>query len=298
MKKYFSWKINDTDYAYLYIPGKKTHINQRITDVDILNKIIAKVSKWDEIKFKEAFDSMNLEVNSQYGVSIPYTEKYFNGNQDENVIVMGASISEKEKYDNLKNELLDTIDQRFKEIKDYLDNFVKEMVKLSNKRTIDTINASKEVYNNTVEELQKVKTEVEERFGKANTNLEKAVQIIGLGNKGINADTIKQLFIQTHSNDESIKKINNNVDIVKTNYEALNEKHENLSKNFRDIETNVDRKVKDFKDVISRDTNDKIEKILVKANDYSDKVVNRARIDLDESLNAAKAEMMKTNLNK
>ena len=298
MKKYFSWKINDTDYAYLYIPGKKTHINQRITDVDILNKIIAKVSKWDEIKFKEAFDSMNLEVNSQYGVSIPYTEKYFNGNQDENVIVMGASISEKEKYDNLKNELLDTIDQRFKEIKDYLDNFVKEMVKLSNKRTIDTINASKEVYNNTVEELQKVKTEVEERFGKANTNLEKAVQIIGLGNKGINADTIKQLFIQTHSNDESIKKINNNVDIVKTNYEALNEKHENLSKNFRDIETNVDRKVKDFKDVISRDTNDKIEKILVKANDYSDKVVNRARIDLDESLNAAKAEIMKTNLNK
>lgn len=298
MKKYFSWKINDTDYAYLYIPGKKTHINQRITDVDILNKIIAKVSKWDEIKFKEAFDSMNLEVNSQYGVSIPYTEKYFNGNQDENVIVMGASISEKEKYDNLKNELLDTIDQRFKEIKDYLDNFVKEMVKLSNKRTIDTINASKEVYNNTVEELQKVKTEVEERFGKANTNLEKAVQIIGLGNKGINADTIKQLFIQTHSNDESIKKINNNVDIVKTNYETLNEKHEKLSKNFRDIETTVDRKVKDFKDVISRDTNDKIEKILVKANDYSDKVVNRARIDLDESLNAAKAEIMKTNLNK
>ena len=298
MKKYFSWKINDTDYAYLYIPGKKTHINQRITDVDILNKIIAKVSKWDEIKFKEAFDSMNLEVNSQYGISIPYTEKYFNGNQDENVIVMGASISEKEKYDNLKNELLDTIDQRFKEIKDYLDNFVKEMVKLSNKRTIDTINASKEVYNNTVEELQKVKTEVEERFGKANTNLEKAVQIIGLGNKGINADTIKQLFIQTHSNDESIKKINNNVDIVKTNYETLNEKHEKLSKNFRDIETTVDRKVKDFKDVISRDTNDKIEKILVKANDYSDKVVNRARIDLDESLNAAKAEIMKTNLNK
>lgn len=298
MKKYFSWKINDTDYAYLYIPGKKTHINQRITDTVILNKIIAKVSKWDEIKFKEAFDSMNLEVNTRYGVTIPYTEKYFNGNQEENVIVMGASISEKEKYDNLKNELLDTIDQRFKEIKDYLDNFVKEMVKLSNKRTIDTINSSKEVYNNTVEELQKVKTEVEERFNKANTNLEKAAQLIGLGNKGINADTIKQLFVQTHSNDESIQRINNNVDIVKTNYEALNEKHEKLSKNFKNIELAVDRKVKDFTDIISRDTNEKMEKMLIKANEYSDKVISRAKIDLDESLIVAKEEILKTKLNK
>lgn len=273
MKKYFSWKINDKDYAYLYIPGKKTHINQRITDVDILNKIIARVSKWDEIKFKEAFDSMNIEVKAQYGVTIPYTEKYFTGNQEENVIIMGASISETEKYDNLKNELLDTIDQRFKEIKDYLDNFIKEMVVLSNKRTIDTINASKEVYNNTVEELQKVKSEVEIRFNNASKNFEDAAKVIALGNKGIDANAIKELFIQTHSNVENIKEINKNVDTVKTNYETLNEKHEKLSKNFRDIETTVDRKM---------------EKILSEANNYSDIIVNRVRYDFNEIINDTK----------
>ena len=256
MKKYFSWKINDNDYAYLYIPGKKTHINQRITDVDIINQIIAKVSKWDETKFKTAFDSMNSEVYAQYGVTIPYTEKYFTGNQEENIIIMGASVSEEEKYDNLKNELLDVIDERFKGIKDYLDNFIKEMVNLTNKRTIDTINSSKEVYNNTVEELRKVKEEVETRFNKASKNLENAAQIIGLGNKGINAESFKDLFIQTNSNITKISELT-------TNIEKIKHQNNDLVTNVKNIEDKFELKVQKMADDITVNTENRIQELLI-----------------------------------
>ena len=82
MAKVFSWKLNDKENTYLFIPNKKTHVSERIVDADIINKMIDIISLWDEKRYKKAFDEMNVELSELYNFEVPYDSKYFTGNSE------------------------------------------------------------------------------------------------------------------------------------------------------------------------------------------------------------------------
>ena len=101
MAKHLSWKIDDNNYAYLYIPGKKTHVTERIFDSALLNKIIIKVSSWDEEKYHAVFDEMNEEVFSKFGIKIPYDKSFFETETKNNVVILGTSKEEVDKINEI-----------------------------------------------------------------------------------------------------------------------------------------------------------------------------------------------------
>jgi DNA anti-recombination protein RmuC len=249
-----------------------------------LNKIIKRINTWDEPKFKEAFKAMNAEVIKLYGLSIPYSKEYFGKNANNDMVVLGESINKDKQFDNLRNELLDIIDQRFSEIKIYLDNFSKEMLELTNKRTLNAIKASKDVYDETLNKLDGMKIELETKFNNATKQFEDATKVISLGNKGIDANSIKELYLKTNSNNKLITDLNANLKTVKTNYSSLKEKYNTLSNKCNDIENNVERKVKDFTNVITKTTESKIEQAIAKVNEYSDKI----SFEVDDTFNITK----------
>jgi hypothetical protein len=185
------------------------------------------------------------------------------------MVVMGSSISEKDKIEDLRNEMLDIIDQRFSEIKKYLDDFSKEMIQLSNKRTLDAVKASKEIYNDTVTKLENVKTEVEDRFNRASKQFEDAAKIISLGNKGVDADAIKELFIKT--NDNMVK-----MDELKTNFEKVKMQNDNVFNSVRNIENNVEDRVKKLTNEFTRNTESKINELFIKVNGNTNTIITKA----------------------
>ena len=222
MSKYFSWKINDEQYAYLYIPNNKNHISSRITDVDVINKMIYRISQWDEKKYKTAFDSMNEEVVNTFGVNIPYSDSYFTG-VDNNVVIMGSSKSDVKEIDDLKNELLDVIDERFAEIKNTINELNEELIKLFNKRTIDSVKASREDFDSMLAKFSVSKEDLENKFNKATKTLEKAAKVLELDNNEINSDSLKDLFKVTNKNEEWITTYSGDVETIKKDYKEYEE---------------------------------------------------------------------------
>ena len=273
MSKYFSWKINDEQYAYLYIPNNKNHISSRITDTEIINKMIAKVSQWDEKKYKLAFDSMNEEVNEMFGINIPYSVDYFSGNN--NVVVMGNSKIDKNDIEDIKTELLDIIDERFGEIKLSIKELNDELVELFNKRVIDTVKASREDFETMLSKFNSSKEILENKFIKANKTLEKAVKVLELDNSEINADSLKDLFKVTNKNKQWIATCSSDMERIKKDYEDYDSilpsnergrgffKHitENLEKVQDDV-TKISNSNNEMKDSIRLLEIDKKEKIL------------------------------------
>lgn len=250
MTKCLSWKINDDNYAYLYIPNKKTHISTRITDSIIINKIIDKVNSWTEDKYKQAFNEMNEEVFSVFNVKIPYSEKYFGNIQNTNVLVLGTSKEEKDKFEEIKNELLDVIDKKVSFILNEIKESNKTTVELLNKRTIDSAKASKESLNEAMTKLEIVKKDVEKKFTSATKLFNKAAKVLELDNLEINSDSLKNLFLVTDNNDKWISSYSGDIQTIRSDYNEYKSKlplAESSKNVFKDVRERIERINDDIK---------------------------------------------------
>ena len=71
MSRVFSWKINDYNYGYLYIPNSNSLITSRITNENILSEIANEVSSWSESEYVSRFNTLNNEIMDKFnGASI------------------------------------------------------------------------------------------------------------------------------------------------------------------------------------------------------------------------------------
>ena len=282
MSKYFSWKINDEQYAYLYIPNNKNHISSRITDTEVINKMIAKVSQWDEKKYKLAFDSMNEEVNEMFGINIPYSVDYFSGNN--NVVVMGNSKIDNNDIENIKNELLDVIDERFAEIKLSIKDLNDELVELFNKRTIDTVKASREDFETMLSKFNSSKELLEIKFNKASKTLEKAAKVLELENSEINADSLKDLFKVTNNNKQWIATCSSDMERIKKDYEdydSILPSNERGRGFFKHITENLE-KVQDDVIKISNSNNEMKDSIKLLEIDKKEKILGSSPYNIED----------------
>lgn len=66
MSKVFSWKINDYNYGYLYIPNSTKLVTSRITNEAILSEIANVVSSWSEAEYAERFNILNSEISEKF----------------------------------------------------------------------------------------------------------------------------------------------------------------------------------------------------------------------------------------
>lgn len=164
--------------------------------------------------------------------------------------IVGYSEDKISELDELRNELLDVIDERFAKIKNEMNEMYNNLVQITNKRTVDSIKFYKENFEKATKDLQEVKNTVEERFEKANKNLEKASRIINLDDHDINISAIKELFVVANNNNKWIENNSSDVETIRRDYK-------NLSKKLTDKEneegtfTNILYKINDMKKNVS-----------------------------------------------
>ena len=279
MNKCLSWKINDDNYAYLYIPNKKNHISSRITDSVIINKMIERVNIWNEDKYRQSFSEMNEEVYTTFGVKIPYSDKYFGDIQNTNVFVLGTSKEEKDKFEEIRNELLDIIDEKFSTILNEVREANKTTIELLNKRTIDSAKASRETLKEALDNLELVKKDVEKKFTSATKTLNKAAKVLELDNLEINADSLKDLFLVANSSDKWISSFSGDIQTIRTDYNEYKSKLPFVEKEknvFNIVREKIDKLDSEIKDVsLKNDTvRENIKKIQLEQKELKDKQRN------------------------
>lgn len=265
MTKCLSWKINDENYAYLYIPNKKNHISNRITDSVIINKMIERVNTWNEDKYRQSFSEMNEEVYTTFGVKIPYSDKYFGDIQNTNVFVLGTSKEDRDKFEEIRNELLDVIDEKVSAILKEVRETNKTTVELLNKRTMDSAKVSKETLEEAMAKLEVVKKDVEKKFAVATKTLNKAAKVLELDNLEINSDSLKNLFEVTNKTDKWVTTFSGDVETIRRNYKMyeeslpINERGKNI---FKQVDEKV-LKLNDDLKVINNNNEQLKEKIKI-----------------------------------
>lgn len=229
MARIFSWKLNDTENAYLYIPGKKNHISERIIDSDIINNMIDKVGKWNETKYKAAFDAMNEEIQLKYGEIIPYSESFFGETGPvNNVVVLSSSKQSqeevlKELVENLKGELIILINQRFNDLRDEMETSYNALKKTNNKQTFDMLDSFGKKSEDVLKAVETLKEDMNNRLTDAEVTLSKASKILELDGYDINVDSIRAVVRETQKHSEWLKFNKNDMAEIKADYiEAKN----------------------------------------------------------------------------
>jgi hypothetical protein len=134
------------------------------------------------------------------------------------VVILGTSKEEVDKINEIKNELLDLIDQRFSDFNKQTKEQHEEIVSLSNKRTIDTVKIQKELLNETLEKVNLIKQELEKKFNNAIKTLNKAAKVLELNNLEIDASSLINLFEVVDKNDKWISKYSGDVETIRQDY--------------------------------------------------------------------------------
>lgn len=142
-----------------------------------------------------------------------------------------------QEYEELKNEILDVIDERIASLRLELTSFKNEMIELFNRRTIDTISESRAALNNALQKINTTMVDVEVKFNKANDDFKKASEILNLGEYNINAASLKSLFTEQSKAAQSIENLKG--DIIRVSTEQSN-----LDRNIEEKITNMSTKVK------------------------------------------------------
>ena len=142
-----------------------------------------------------------------------------------------------QEYEELKNEILDVIDERIASLRLELTSFKNEMIELFNRRTIDTISESRTALNNAMQKIDTTMADVEVKFNKANDDFKKASEILNLGEYNINAESLKSLFTEQSKAAQSIENLKG--DIIRVSTEQSN-----LDRNIEEKITNMSTKVK------------------------------------------------------
>lgn len=195
----FSWKIKDNVYGYLYT-GKNDGnlISERITEPTLLSTIADAVSNMTEEEYSSAFTTLNGQINSRYGVSIPGTYSDYYGSDAGNYIVLtgkdGSSFTN-QTYGKVDGEAMN-------KIKEYIDsklNIAKEQLKEDvnavNAQTIDKIehvNANVSAIVSAAEQALEANNAVmANKLESAASAIQTATKIFDLESNGITAEKLK-----------------------------------------------------------------------------------------------------------
>lgn len=226
MARVFSWKLNDKDNAYLYIPGKKNHISERITDSNVINTMIEKVGGMNETKYKAAFDSMNEEIKALYGEIIPYKDSFFSETGAiNNVVILSSSKDVKsneeivrEMISEIKEELMATINEHFNDLRTEMFNSYEVLKKTNNKQTFDMLELFEKKRKETINSVEDIKTDMNKRLSEAEKTLNKASKVLELDGNDINVDSIKKLVSESSKNSEWLRYNKDAVAEIKADY--------------------------------------------------------------------------------
>lgn len=255
MAKVFSWKINNEEYAYVFIPNKKGHLSSRITDSDTINTMIEKISLWDENKYKTAFNDMNKEILEKYGFEIPYEVSYFgSSNVNKNVVLLGSS--KENNIDNIKSELLDEINKRFEIMLNEFNSLYNELLNKANNQVISSINLSKQVNDETLNKISSLKTEMTKKFNKSIEKLDKATKVLELDDSNINSESLKNLFNTVSKTNEWVESVSGDLKTISREYKdienklTIEEKENGVFKTFKNKIDNTNLLLDDDKNEI------------------------------------------------
>jgi hypothetical protein len=137
---------------------------------------------------------------------------------------MAKVINKNDELSEIKQSLLEEIDNRFKVILGEFNNLYNELLNKSNTQNLNIVKQSKEVLESALKEVDVVKKNVETQFSKASKRLDKASKILELNDSEINTDSIKDLFRVAYNNDVWINKTSKDVDRIVTEFKDVEDK--------------------------------------------------------------------------
>ena len=155
---------------------------------------------------------------------------------------MSKVINKNDELSEIKQSLLEEIDNRFKSILVEFNNLYNELLNKFNTQNLNIVKQSKEALESALKEVDVVKKDVEVQFTKASKKFDKASKVLELNDSEINADSIKDLFRVAHKNDNWINKTSNSVDKIITEFKNV---EDNLSEDEKKdgIITNIRRNI-------------------------------------------------------
>lgn len=292
----FSWKIKDNVYGYLYT-GKNdgSLISERITEPTLLNEIADVVSEMTEEDYSSAFNELNRQISSRYGVSIPGTYSDYYGSDVGNYIVLtgkdGSSFTNKT-YGKVDEESMN-------KIKEYIDNKLniakeqlKEDVNVVNAQTIDKIehvNANVTAVVSAAEQALEANNAVmANKLESAASAIQTATKIFDLESNGVTAEKLKTAIDNYDETKTWIEAKNADLESNKAQINSiiprLDETHamvEQVDVKVDSYKINVDSKLSELENNV-KEIDNKVNKIKVSS------YVEQETISANESTNYSK----------
>lgn len=292
----FSWKIKDNVYGYLYT-GKNdgSLISERIMEPTLLNEIADVVSEMTEEDYSSAFNELNGQISSRYGVSIPGTYSDYYGSDVGNYIVLtgkdGSSFTNKT-YGKVDEESMN-------KIKEYIDNKLniakeqlKDDVNVVNAQTIDKIehvNANVTAVVSAAEQALEANNAVmANKLESAASAIQTATKIFDLESNGVTAEKLKTAIDNYDETKTWIEAKNADLESNKAQINSiiprLDETHamvEQVDVKVDSYKINVDSKLSELENNV-KEIDNKVNKIKVSS------YVEQETISANESTNYSK----------
>lgn len=234
MIKILSWKINSGVYAYIYPINDGKYISNRIPeDSPIWKDIIEIMSKeWDKNAYKTNFDAMNKELESKYGKTIEWDDKYWNFNDENypdgiNIVLLsgkdGVGVAgEGEKTDGDSeniDEIVQEIENKLNKAREEIEKKNEEVENFIEEKVSQTIANAQKTINETKEELSAVREELTEGLNSAKDALKKASELFDF-NGEISQDDIIDAVSTTKEYGEWLEDYSEDLTSLKSDYDA------------------------------------------------------------------------------
>jgi hypothetical protein len=210
MNKILSWKITGGVYAYIYpVNNGNSHISNRIAeDSPIWQNVISEISNWDLLTYQENFRHMANEVQTQYGYTIAWDDKFFNFVDENavggvNIVLLsgkdgdgiggdgsgfgngpGAEIIEE--FNEMLQSKLDAVRGDIEKQNEEVKNFVEDKVS-------ETISKAQSTINETKQELNTIKDELTSNLKSAQDALDKASALFDFEGEITSEDIVNAL---------------------------------------------------------------------------------------------------------
>ena len=209
MNKILSWKITGGVYAYIYPVNNGKYISNRIAeDSPIWQSVISEISNWDLLTYQENFRHMADEVQTQYGYTIAWDDKFFNFVDENavggvNIVLLsgkdgdgiggdgsgfgngpGAEIIEE--FNEMLQSKLDAVRGDIEKQNEEVKNFVEDKVS-------ETISKAQSTINETKQELNTIKDELTSNLKSAQDALDKASALFDFEGEITSEDIVNAL---------------------------------------------------------------------------------------------------------
>lgn len=265
MSRVFSWKINDYNYGYLYIPNSDSLITSRITNENILSVIANEVSSWSESEYTSRFNILNAEIMSKFnGASIEGSAQDYFGTPNGTYIVLtgkdGANAQPNtaitsdvaNKITAIVNSALADAKQELKAENDILKAWLTEKITTNIQQTSAIVTTAQQTFT-------ALKDEMDHKVDNATVAINSAASLFDMHGTGVNKVTLQsaidnsnQALVWIGSNEQKINNhtaILSNVDSKITSLESatartnndLNELANTMNSNFISVNNEVSK---------------------------------------------------------